>query len=165
VIDLTTPGIEKLRLMPRAVDNGEAPSAPLRAFSLLSEDVDYLDRLGLAWETVVIPALPSFPAARRWLLIKGYPLPPGYTARFTDLALEIPPTYPQAQIYGFYAYPPLTLTSGRTIPSTQLTGTIHGLPFVGWSRYRPNQPWNPDSDNVISQLALVEACLAKEAGE
>lgn len=158
MVDLTTPDIEKLRLMPRAVDNGEALPAPRRDFALLAEDVDYLGRLALPWETVV-------EQGRRWLVIGGYPLPSGYTATTTDLALEIPPSYPQAQIYGFYANPPLALANGRTIASTQLSGVIRGLPWVGWSRYRPGQPWNPDSDNVVTQLALAEAALLKEAGE
>lgn len=165
VIDLTTPGIEKLRLMPRAVDNGEAPSAPRRTFPMLEEDLNYLEGLDLIWETVVEPARRPGEAARRWLLIKNYPLPAGYTAGSTDLALEIPPTYPQAQIYGFYANPAPVLANGRTIPNTQLTGTIGGTPFIGWSRYRVGQPWNPDVDNVVTQLALVEASLTKEAGE
>lgn len=165
VLDLTTPGIEKLRLMPRAVDNGEAPNAPRRTFAMLEEDLHYLEGLGLVWETVVEPAASPGAMARRWLLIKGYPLPAGYTARFTDLALEIPPTYPQAQIYGFYANPAPALANGRAIPNTQLTGAIGGIPFIGWSRYRAGQPWNPDVDNVVTQLALVEASLAKEVGE
>lgn len=157
-IDLTTPGIEKLRLMPRAVDNGEAPSAPRRTFGLLEEDVAYLDGLALRWETVI-------EKGRRWLVIRDYPLPPGYSVPTSDLALELPQTYPQAQIYGFYAYPPLALASGRAIANTQLNGVIDGKPYVGWSRYRPGQPWNPDVDNVVSQFALVEAALLKEAGE
>jgi hypothetical protein len=158
VIDLTTPGIEKLRLMPRAVDNGEAPVAPRRLFGLLGEDVEYLDRLGLRWETVV-------EEGRRWLLVRDYPLPPGFTAAKSDIAFEIPPTYPQTQLYGFYFNPPLALASGRTIPSTQLSGVIDRRSFVGWSRYRPGQPWNPDADNVVTQFALAEACLLKEVGE
>lgn len=156
-IDLSMPGIEKLRLMPQAVDNGEA-LAPRRAFSLLAEDVEYLDRLGLGWETVV-------EEQRRWLLVHDYPLPPGFTVGTSDIALEIPPTYPQAQIYGFFAFPPLALANARVIPSTQLSGVINGKPFVGWSRYRPGQPWDPDTDNVVTQFALVEASLLKEAGE
>lgn len=157
-IDLTTPGIEKLRLMPRAVENGEAPIAPRRTFALLEDDVEYLDRLGLKWETVVEDA-------RRWLVIRDYPVPAGYTVATTTLALELPPTYPQAQIYGFYSHPVLALANGRTIPNTQLSGMIDGKMYVGWSRYRPNQPWNPDADNVVTQLSLAEASLLKEAGE
>lgn len=158
-IDLRTPGIEKLRLTPKDVNNGEGPAAPCRAFALLSIDEAHLDRLGLKWETLV-------EANRRWLLLHDYPLPDGYTVAHTKLALEIPPTYPGAQIYGFYAYPPLALACGRTIPSTQLRGILIGDEYHGWSRHRGSAaPWNPSTDNVVTQLALVDAALAKEVGE
>ena len=98
------PGIEKLRLTPKDVNNGEAPAVPCRTFALLDIDEAHLNRLGLKWETLV-------EAERRWLLLYDYPLPAGYTVARTSMALEIPPTYPGAQIYGFYAYPPLALAS------------------------------------------------------
>jgi hypothetical protein len=158
-IDLRAPGIEKLRLTPKDVNNGEATQAPGRAFALLEADEAHLNRLGLYWETIV-------DAGRRWLLIHDYPLPAGYTVERTQLALEVPPTYPGAQIYGFYAYPPLALSSGRTIESTQLRGVLLGVEFHGWSRHRgPAAPWNPATDNVVTQLATVDAALAKEVGE
>lgn len=159
VLDLETPGIEKLRLTPKNVDNGEAPPAPRRDFALLDVDVEYLNRLRLKWETII-------EGNRRWLLIHNYPVPAGYTVTHVKLALEIPPAYPGAAIYGFYAYPPLALESGRAIPSTQLRGTLLGVEFHGWSRHRgASAPWNAVTDNVITQLGLVEAALAKEIGE
>jgi hypothetical protein len=73
---------------------------------------------------------------------------------------------PGAQIYGFFAYPPLALANKRVIESTQLRGVLLGVEFHGWSRHRgPAAPWNPAVDNVVSQLALVDAALAKEVGE
>jgi hypothetical protein len=82
------------------------------------------------------------------------------------MALEIPPTYPGAQIYGFYAHPPLALSSGHAIASTQLRGVLQGVEYHGWSRNRgAGAPWNPSTDNVVTQLALVDAALAKEVGE
>ncbi|MEW6453895.1 MAG: multiubiquitin domain-containing protein [Pseudomonadota bacterium] len=156
-IDLRMPGIERLRLTPRNVDNGEAPT-PRRDFALLDADEDHLDRLGLRWETVL-------EGKRRWLLIHGYRMPSGYTVSNTELAIEVPPTYPQAALYGFYAYPPLARTSGGAIPSTQLRGTIRGREFHGWSRHRgASDPWNPAKDNIATHLALVDAALAKEVG-
>lgn len=158
-IDLRTPGIEKLRLTPKDVNNGEAPPAPCRTFALLDIDETHLNRLGLRWEAII-------EADRRWLLLHDYPLPAAYTAAHTKLALEVPPNYPGAQIYGFFAYPPLALSSGRAIESTQLRGVLHGVEYHGWSRNRgPAAPWNPATDNVVTQLALVDAALAKEAGE
>lgn len=158
-IDLRTPGIEKLRLTPKQVNNGEAGSEPRRVFALLDVDETHLNRLGLVWETIV-------EAGRRWLLLHGYPLPVGYTVENTTLALEVPPTYPGAQIYGFYAYPPLALKSGREIDRTQMRGVVLGVEFHGWSRSRgPDQPWNAVTDNVVTQLSLVDAALSKEVGE
>jgi hypothetical protein len=158
-IDLRTPGIEKLRLTPKDVNNGEGPANLSRVFALLDIDEAYLDRLGLRWETII-------EANRRWLLLHEYPLPPGYTVGHTKLALEIPPTYPGAQIYGFYAYPPLALACGRVIESTQLRGVLLGVEFHGWSRHcGPAAPWNSATDNGVTQLALVDAALVKEIGE
>lgn len=157
-IDLTRPGIEKLRLTPREVNNGEAAPAPRRAFALLDVDEEHLQSLCQAWETVIEDK-------RRWLIIHDYPLPEGYTTSRTALALEIPCTYPSAQIDMFYTYPPASLASGRAIDRTQVRAVIGGCEYHGWSRHRgPASPWNPATDNVVTHLALVESALAKEVG-
>lgn len=51
-VDLRTPGIEKIRLTPKEVNNGEALVVPRRDFALQEVDDAYLDRLCLRWETV-----------------------------------------------------------------------------------------------------------------
>ena len=156
VIDLRRPGIERLRVSPKEVNNGEAPRKPVREFALLPVDESFLNQSGLHWETVI-------EEQRRWLLIHDFPILGGYAMCSTLLALEIPPNYPSAQVYGFYAYPPLRLASNREIPSTQMRATIRGCEFHGWSRTRGSMAWDPARDNVITQLALVDAALAKEA--
>lgn len=164
VIDLRTPGIEKLRLTPREVNNGEAPSAPRREFALLDADLRFLEGLGLPWETTIDTTNPK--KARRWLLIHDYPVPPGYTAQRTLLALEIPPTYPGAQIDMFYTHPALSLASGQAIPKTESKAVIQGVTFNRWSRHRGAQsPWDENTDNVATHLALVESALVKESGQ
>ncbi|OSI65038.1 hypothetical protein BSZ21_21905 [Bradyrhizobium canariense] len=158
-VDLRTPGIEKLRLTPTGVHNGEAAATPRRQFDLLEVDEKHLDALGIFWETVI-------DGACRWLLIHNYQVPPGYAPRMVLLALLIPPTYPTAQIDMFYTSPKLNLTSGPPIDRTQVAATICGTPFNGWSRHRgPPTPWNPATDNVITHLALVESAIAKEVGQ
>jgi hypothetical protein len=158
VVDLRTPGIEKIRLTPRGIDNGEGAPSPRRDFALLERDEIYLNDLGLRWETVV-------DAQRRWLLIHDYPVLAGYTIGKTCLALEIPLTYPGAQIDMFYAYPPLALKSGRAIDRTQVRATILGLEFHGWSRHRnASAPWDAAHDCVATHLALVESAIGKEVG-
>ena len=159
VIDLHTPGIEKLRLTPKEVNNGKAASELRRHFALLDADVHFLDGLGLWWESVI-------DGGRRWLLMHDYPVPDGYTNSCTQLALEVPPTYPGAQIDMFYTHPPLALKTGRSIENTQVSATIQSQIFSGWSRHRGDlSKWNPATDNISTHLALVESVLVKEVAE
>ncbi|EIK52327.1 hypothetical protein YO5_02106 [Stutzerimonas stutzeri TS44] len=155
VINLRTPGIEKLRLTTRDVGNGEAPQAPRRVFSLLPGDEQYLDTRSYRWETVLN-------GESRWLLIHDYELPDGYNHHKVKMALLVPPDYPMAQVDMFYVYPPLSLANGAGIPSTQVTADVDSVTFQGWSRHRP---WNPTTDTIISQLAMVDGCLLKEVGQ
>jgi hypothetical protein len=159
IIDLRTHGIEKLRLTPKDVANGEAALPPRRLFSLLPVDEQRLDQLGLRWETCLNAE------NRRWLVIHNYQLSEGYTPQIVRLALEVPPGYPNSQIDMFYFHPAVSLTSGVVIPCVQVTAVVDGDTFQGWSRHRTTTPWNPATDNVITQLALVEGCLHKEIGE
>jgi Prokaryotic E2 family E/Multiubiquitin len=159
VVDLRTPGIEKLRLTPKEVNNGDAQVEPRRMFPLLEIDEAYLNASHFVWETVI-------DARRRWLLIHDYPIPEGYSAERTLLALEIPDLYPGAQIDMFYTTPKLALKSGRAIDRTQVEATILGYNFNGWSRHRGAlSKWDPAKDNVATHLALVESAIGKEVGE
>lgn len=157
VVDLTTPGIEKLRLTPADVSNGEMARPLRREFSLLPADENYLQGMDYRWETRLEPALNGEP--RRWLVIKDYVLPKGYTAEKVLLALEVPAGYPMAQIDMFYVLPSVALSNGTLIPNVQITAEIDGNTFQGWSRHRT---WNPGVDSVITQLAMVDGCLHKE---
>ncbi len=158
-IDLRAPGIEKIRLTAKDVSNGEARAAPSRDFALLEVDETYLDGLGIQWET-------RNSDGHRWLIIRDYPVPDGYTAGDDYDGADDPADLPPAEIDMFYAYPPLQRKAGGAIPATEATQSIGGLPFQRWSRHRGSVvPWNPQCDNVVSHLALVESSLAKEVGE
>jgi Prokaryotic E2 family E/Multiubiquitin len=156
VIDLRTPGIEKLRLTPKDVNNGEPPMSARRQFALLDVDEDFLDRHHVHWETIE-------DGGRRWLLLHGYPTPSGYNVRRVTLALEIATSYPGAQIDMFFLQPPVVLTSGLPLPNTEGRVLIGGLSYQQWSRHRgQSSAWRPETDNVVTHLALVESALAKE---
>lgn len=157
IVDLRMPGIEKIRVTPQNVSNGDGQGAAVRReFALLSGDIEYLDGQRMRWETVR-------DGDRRWLLIRDFVLPAGYMPAKTLLALDIPQDYPAAQIDMFYFAPAVALSNGRALPSVQVTALIHGTTFQGWSRHR-NAPhlWDPSTDCVRTHMALVEACLAKE---
>lgn len=156
LVDLRAPGIEKIRLTPKDVSNGEAAQALRRDFALLEVDECFLDAHFAQWETVL-------DNQRRWLLIFGYPVPAGFNERRVTLALEVPPSYPGAQIDMFYAFPYLELISGQALECTQVHETICGQSYQRWSRHRSEAcAWRPDTDNVVTHLALVESALAKE---
>jgi hypothetical protein len=155
VIDLRHKGIEKLRLTPRQINNGEMAAGRRVEFALLPQDVKHLDQLGLRWETLV-------DGGRRWLILRHYPLPPGYRFPVADIGIEVPVSYPGAQLDMFYCHPPLALNNGAAIPQTQCIETITGLPFQRWSRHRQ---WDPARDALATHLALVDESLRREVGQ
>lgn len=155
VIDLRTPRIEKLRLTPKDVNNGEEPRATRRDFSLRPEDEHYLDEMGYCWETRLV-------GNARWLIIHDYELPDGYNHHQINLALLITSGYPVNMLDMFYVYPPLVRVNDVNIPATEATVAIDSVAFQRWSRHRS---WNPEIDSVISQLAMADGCLQKEVGQ
>jgi len=152
IIDLRLPGIEKLRLTPRQIDNGEGPAPCRRVFALLPQDDALLQRRELHWETAV-------EGGRRWLLIHGYPLPDGYQQRATTIAIEVPATYPGARLDMFFCHPAVSRTSGAPIPATEHVETIFGARYQRWSRHRQ---WDPTRDTLATHLALIDESLRRE---
>jgi len=158
-IDLTLPGIEKLRLTPAQINNGEAQSAPRREFALLDKDEIHLNERGLHWETFI-------EGGRRWLLLRNFLLPEGYNQSAVDIAIDVPATYPRSEIDMFHCFPHLTLKTGRTIGETSGRTAISGQIFQQWSRHLNGQTrWDPTTDSVMTHIAVIEASLLKEVGE
>ena len=126
-----------------------------RDFKLTEEDVECLDAHGFRWETVV-------EGSTKWLIIHGYPIPDGYNTRAADLALRIPPSYPDDQIDMVYFSPALALTSGKAI--RQLSElSIDGKPYQQWSRHRTEaNPWRAGLDNVGTHLLQADDWLQRE---
>lgn len=155
-IDLDLPGIERLWLRPREVNNGEAPIAERRQFKLLPKDEAFLSQGNHRWETVN--------EGRRWLIIHDYALPQGYNIPSCTIALEIPASYPTAQIDMFYCIPHLQLATGGTPAATEHREIIDGQCFQRWSRHRPADSWSAVKDSVATQIGLIEESLGREVG-
>lgn len=158
-IDLALPGIEKLRLTPAEINNGEVQSALRREFALLPKDETFLEKRGLTWETII-------DVKRRWLILRGFVLPSGFDHAATDIAIEVPPTYPTAKIDMFHCLPHLTLASGNAIAKTEGRTPIQGQEFQQWSRHlNGTTRWDPKTDSVMTHIAVIEAALLAEVGE
>ncbi|WP_199527321.1 multiubiquitin domain-containing protein [Pseudoalteromonas sp. bablab_jr004] len=159
VIDLQNPGIEKLRLTPAEINNGEMAVATTKDFSLLEQDETYLNKQGFNWETRLV-------GTRRWLIIHDYVLPSGYNHKHIDLAIDIPTTYPDAELDMFFVHPMLTLSGGRVIRQTESRESILGCVYQRWSRHLNGKTrWNPMTDSVVTHLAVVEESLLREVGQ
>jgi hypothetical protein len=126
-----------------------------RDFKLPEEDVDCLNALRFRWETVA-------DGSAMWLAIRAYSIPEGYNHGTADLALRIPPSYPDDQIDMVYFCPALALTSGK--PIHQLSGTtIDGKSYQQWSRHRTGEnPWRAGLDNIGTHLLQVDDWLRRE---
>ena len=157
IIDLTTPGIERLRVMPKVINNGETPF-PRRQFSLLERDLKFLDQSAYRWETVI-------DGERRWLLLHDYRLPSGYQQSQITIAIEIPMLYPSAELDMFYCAPTVVLNSGHAIPQTDFQQLIFGMVYQRWSRHREGSFWSPSHDSVVTHLGLVEESLVREVAQ
>lgn len=157
-IDLRAPGIEKLRLTPAEINNGEGPVGLRRLFRLLEKDEAYLTRRGLLWETLI-------EEGRRWLIIRKMDLPAGFNHKVVDIAVDVPATYPNAEIDMFYCTPHLRLANGAIIDRTESLQTIDGVTFQRWSRHLNGRTrWNPQTDSVLTYMAVIEESLFREVG-
>ena len=159
IIDLSGRDIEKIRLTPREINNGDARGLGVdSSFSLLPKDDEGLDQRGLITRRVI-------ENGRRWLIADAFPVPPGLSPDTVALALEIPSSYPRAEIDMFYCHPAIRRNDGNQIPQTQVTEIIEGKEFQRWSRHRGERSrWDPTSDSVLTHLALVDAALLVEGG-
>lgn len=150
-VDFTAPGVERFTTLPKDQTEGRALGRQL--FKLPEEDALQLDASGYDWETI----------SGNWLLIHGFPVPPGYNVPAADVAVQITSGYPTAALDMAHFHPHLRLASGRAIPNVGAGHNIDGKPFQQWSRHYTGQhPWLPGEYNVVTHLLLVRTWLDRE---
>jgi len=127
-----------------------------REFRLPEEDEEYLNSLGLPWETIsgVLGGKKAL-----WLLIHNYPVPAGYNKSHVTKAIKIEPGYPPGKLDMVYFFPALSRNDGKTIIKAQTTVTIDGNVFQRWSRH---YTWREDSDSLTTHLLRVKEWLTNE---
>jgi hypothetical protein len=159
-VDFTRPGIEKFKTLENDHTEGEQDDiqqekSHRRDFSLLEEDQEYLESLGLDWETVTI-------GQARWVIIHQYPLPEGYTANEASVAARITAGYPTAPLDMLYFFPALKRKDGKAI-SALTDFPLDGKTYQQWSRHRTAvNPWRSGVDNLSTHIPMVEVWLTKE---
>lgn len=126
-----------------------------RDFTLIEEDLDFLNDFGLQWETVRCPN-------GNWVIMHKYSVPPGYNIATVMVALKMEAGYPVSQIDMVYFFPALSLTSGKVIKALTPT-VIDGKNWQRWSRHRTGEnPWRPGLDNITTHIQMVNFWLERE---
>jgi hypothetical protein len=125
-----------------------------RDFALPESDTDYLDSLGLKWET--------FSCEGNWAIVHDYPLPGGYNVQHASLGLKIDPGYPVSQIDMVYFSPHIHRTDGKSIGALAMQ-IINGTQWQRWSRHRTAaNPWRVGVDEIATHLILIQHWLERE---
>jgi Prokaryotic E2 family E len=129
-----------------------------RDFTLSEEEKECLDATGYQWETVI-------DAGSKWVILRGFAIPAGYNHSVADVALRVPPSYPDVQIDMAYFFPALALTTDRIIRQTQCFLHLEGKSYQQWSRHRTAlNPWRPGLDSICTHLLQVITWLQREVG-
>ncbi len=154
MLDLSQPGIERLWVRPRQVNNGDGLSQRRRDFGLLPRDLAFLERMGHVWDAV--------DDGRRWLILRDFPLPAHFQVRTCHLAIEMPTGYPSSQLDMFYCDPPLVLPAGHRPANADVRQVIEGREYQRWSRHPEDGVWNPATDGLDTHFGLIELSLIRE---
>lgn len=155
VVDLTEPGVERFMTIPNEVTEGEAPIAR-RQFELLAEDLEFLESLGLQWESVLDDV------NTRRVVVHGLPVPVGYNVDKVNVFVYLPPNYPDVQIDMAYFLPKLSRKDGKLIGALSDTAA-DGQTWQRWSRHRKtSNQWRIGEDNLLTHMALVSSWLEQE---
>ena len=84
---------------------------------------------------------PSLEVSGRWVRIPGYPLPPGWNRKHTDIAFEVPAAFPGSPPSGIYT--PSGLRYNDNPPNNYREPAPTSPPFPGsWGVFS----WAVDSD-------------------
>lgn len=152
-VDFTAAGVERFATIPKEVQEGEGP---VRAdFTMLEEDIEYLNSKGYTWEAVA-------QAEVKRVVLRGFEPPQGFAPAKVDAFVILPHGYPDAQIDMVYFHPPLARVDGVGIRSL-ITNDFEGKTWQGWSRHRTaNSTWRQGIDNMATHMMLVDDFLTAE---
>ncbi len=100
-----------------------------RNFRLPEHDEEFLVAMGRPWETIVEQGNSH---GTRWLLVRDYQLPKGYEQSAVEVALNIVPTYPDAQLDMVWFHPHVGRADGRGLGGVGGGYKIDGRDWQRW---------------------------------
>lgn len=111
-------------------------------------DSSYLEERDLSHEIVI-------EAGAVCVILRDWPLPPGYDQPAADLLIRLPPGYPDVAPDMWWFDPAIHRIDGQEIPATQSVEHHAGRDWQRWSRHFAAGQWQSGVDGIESYLALI----------
>lgn len=132
-------------------------------FRLPKKDVDYLNSLGVKWES-------GTDDNGNYVIIHDVGIDTNYYhvdsgGDKVNILFMLPSGYPNSQIDMSSFCPDLTRTDGQSIPNLHRFYEVKNYNWQTWSRHRTGgEYWNPETDGIASHLAYTDLFLQREVG-
>lgn len=123
---------------------------------LSDDDQKWLKDKGFEFEVVAESGLTN-------LIIKNYPLPPGFDQKQTDLLIRLPAGFPDAPPDMFWVDPEIKLAkTGVHAPASDNFESYVSRTWQRFSRHLAQGAWRPGVDSLESWLHSIRTLLAKD---
>lgn len=121
---------------------------------LLEDDEQYLKDKGYVYDCR------QGDTGQVYVIIKDYPIPPGYTRDKVDLMVIIPAGYPISPMDMFWVNPEIRYVQNSLYPKNADIFEDHiGIRWQRFSRHYITHPWRPGVDSLSSHLIMVQKVL------
>jgi len=129
-----------------------------RNFYLPEEDAQFLDSLGLEWESIQ-------EGNARGVVLYGFLMPQPYQPEKLNLKIKIPQDYTSgAALDMFFTNVHVARTDGKGIERLTESAIFDGKKWWQWSRHYPkNIKWRPGINTLITHISYVQHILDEEA--
>lgn len=97
------------------------------------------------------------------VVIRQFPLPPGYDVRASDLLLRLSPGYPDVAPDMWWFDPAIRRIDNTAIAATEVTEYYLQRPWQRWSRHLQAGQWKSGVDCLESYIALIRKELVNSA--
>lgn len=123
---------------------------------LEQEDREWLTENGYTFEVVDEGGITS-------LILKGFPLPPGFDRETTDLLTRLPPGFPDTAPDMFWVDPPIKIAAtGVFAPAANVMESYINRTWQRFSRHFAGSPWRPGIDSLQSWVLCIRFLLEKD---
>lgn len=115
---------------------------------LPSSDDEYLACLNLGHEVVVENGMTC-------VVLKSWPLPPGFNCVTADLLLRLHAGYPDIAPDMWWFSPAVRLADGTELTRTNVHENYLGRTWQRWSRHLSGEQWRAGTDGIENYVALI----------